>query len=115
MITVGSSSTLNVSVRNTGGDSRYLTFWKVTLHSAGTRTVANEVTSGSGATNMQRIEFSAPSNQPNPYTIPSTYDSSRWADITGIPAGTYYITIQYNLGLSNNNSTSNFNAKLTLS
>ena len=115
MITVGSSSTLNVSVRNTGGDSRYLTSWKVTLHSAGTRTVANEVTSGSGATNMQRINFLAPSNQPNPYTIPSTYDSSRWANITGIPAGTYYIRIEYNLGLSNNNSTSNFNAKLTLS
>jgi hypothetical protein len=115
MITVGSSSTLNVSVRNTGGDSRYLTSWKVTLHSAGTRTTANEVTSGSGAANMQRIDFLAPSNQPNPYTIPSTYDSSRWANITGIPAGTYYIRIEYNLGLSNNNSTSNFNAKLTLS
>lgn len=115
MITVGSSSTLNVSVRNTGGDSRYLSTWRVTLHSAGTRTTANEVTSGSGAANMQRIDFSAPPNQPNPYTVPSTYDSSRWSDITGIPAGTYYITITFNLHTSNNNSTSNFNAKLTLS
>jgi hypothetical protein len=117
MITVGSTSTLNVSVRDTANSQRHLYAFKVTLHSASSRANTNEVTLTNGATNMQRIDFSVfPSNSnPSLYTVPQTYDSSRWANIIGIPAGTYYIKITYNISTSPNNTTSAFNAQLTLS
>lgn len=116
MITVGSSSTLNVAVRDTASSQRHLYSFRVTLHSASSRATANEVTLTNGATDMQRIDFSEfPGSGANLYTVPSTYDSSRWSNITGIPAGTYYIKISVNLGTSGNNTISAFNAQLTLS
>ena len=117
MITVGSSSNLNIAVRDAANSQRYLFTFTVRLYSASSRANADEVTLANGATDMQRIAFSEYPGDPSPnlYTVPSTYDSSRWANITGIPAGTYYIKIQLNLDTSRNNTISAFNARLTLS